>query len=368
MVENSSTVLYTELADFIVEEFFRSFSLKGRHKSMVARPQMDTRIFKRLRQKKKQLDTYRPLPSFTVQRLHQDLRLLSTYNSNAIEGNTLSLYETQMVLEYGVTVNGHPLREFLEATNHAEAFDALTRLATQPITYETVVSLHRLVMDKIDERAGELRTVQVYIRGADFTPPPARDVPTYLNQWIHWLTNDDALGYDPVIRAAIAHHDFEAIHPFSDGNGRVGRLLLTVMLLQEGYPPALVIREWRTRYIRALGAAHYGDYVPLIDLVGLAVERALDLYLEACIESTAHLLPLQDLAREFSLGVDYLGQLARKGKIEATKRGQYWYATKQAIQHYLADVETQPRGRRRKDESHSFERDHHQEEKVNNRE
>ncbi len=72
-----------------------------------------------------------------------------TYHSNAIEGNTLSLAETQMVLEYGVTVNGHPLREFLEATNHAEAFDALTRLATNPITGDIVLSLHHLVMDKI---------------------------------------------------------------------------------------------------------------------------------------------------------------------------------------------------------------------------
>ncbi len=86
-----------------------------------------------------------------------------------------------------------------------------------------------------------------------------------------------------------------------------------------------------------------------IDLVGLAVEHTLDLYLEACIESTAHLLPLQDLAREFSVGVDYLGQLARKGKIEATKRGQYWYATREAVQHYLAEADTQPRGRPRKD-------------------
>ncbi len=316
---------------------------------MVVRPRMDTRLLKRLTEKRKRLDAYRPLQLFTVQRLHQDLRLLATYNSNAIEGNTLSLHETQMVLEYGVTVDGHPLREFLEATNHAEAFDTLTELSHQSITYETALLLHRLIMDKIDDRAGELRTVQIYIRGADFTPPPPRDVLVYVTQWIEWLRSDDALGYEPVTRAAIAHHDFEAIHPFSDGNGRVGRLLLTLMLMQDGYPPALVLREWRTRYIQALSAAHFGDYVPLIDLVGLAVERALDLYLEACVESTAHLLPLQNLAREFSLSVDYLGQLARKGKVEATKRGQYWYTTREAIQHYLADVEVQPRGRPRKD-------------------
>src|SRR5947209_16742124 len=133
--------------------------------------QMDARIARRLLQKKKQLDSYRPMDTFMVQRLHQDLRLLTTYNSNAIEGNTLSLHETQMVLEYGVTVDGHPLREYLEATNHAEAFDVLPKLVNTPITVETIQRLHRLVMDKIDPHTGELRKVQVYIRGAPFTPP-----------------------------------------------------------------------------------------------------------------------------------------------------------------------------------------------------
>jgi Fic family protein len=311
-------------------------------------PRMDARIARRLAQKKKQLDTYRPMESFTVQRLHQDLRLLETYHSNAIEGNTLSLYETQMVLEYGITVDGHPLREYLEATNHAEAFDALPMLVTQPITVETVQQLHRLVMDKIDPHAGELRTVQVYIRGANFTPPPAKDVPAYIAQWVDWLTSGSALRYDPVVRAAIAHHDFEAIHPYTDGNGRVGRLLLNLMLMQEGYPPALVLREWRPRYIQALQEAHYGNYTPLIDLVGLAVERALDLYLEACVESNAHLLSMKELALLFHTTVDYLGQLARQGKFEAKKRGQYWYASKEAVEQYFQEANEQPRGRPRK--------------------
>ena len=314
---------------------------------MVQDPQMDARIARRITQKKKQLDTYRPLAPFTVQRLHQDLRLLTTYNSNAIEGNTLTLHETQMVLEYGITIDGHPLREYLEATNHAEAFDALPELVAQPITVETVQKLHYLVMEKIDPDAGELRKVQVYIRGANFTPPLAKDVPLYLSQWVQWLTSDVASRYNPVTRAAIAHHDFEAVHPYTDGNGRVGRLLLNLMLMQEGYPPALVLREWRPRYIQALQQAHFGNYIPLIDLIGLAVEQALDLYLEACVESSAHLLPLKELAPQFDTTVDYLGQLARAGKFEARKRGQYWYASKEAIQQYFQEANEQPRGRPR---------------------
>ena len=105
---------------------------------MSTNAQMDSRIAKRLLQKKKKLDAYRPMESFTGQRLHNDLRLMLTYHSNAIEGNTLSLAETQMVLEYGITVDGHPLREYLEATNHAEAFDTLPHLVRNPITVEAI--------------------------------------------------------------------------------------------------------------------------------------------------------------------------------------------------------------------------------------
>jgi Fic family protein len=252
-----------------------------------------------------------------------------------------------MVLEYGIIADGHPLREYLEATNHAEAFDTLLALVERPITLETVQLLHALVMDKIDPQAGELRKVQVYIRGVPFTPPPARDVPLYLAQWLNWLTSDTALRYDPLTRAAIAHHDFEALHPFTDGNGRVGRLLLSLMLLQDGYPPALVLREWRPRYIQALQQAHIGEYAPLVNLVGLAVEQSLDLYLEACVESTTYLLPLHELAPVFDTTADYLGQLARSGKLEAKKRGQHWYASKEAVQQYFREANAQPRGRRR---------------------
>lgn len=311
-------------------------------------PHMDARIARRINQKKKQLDTYRPLESFTLQRLHQDLRLLATYHSNAIEGNTLSLHETQMVLEYGITVDGHPLREYLEATNHAEAFDALPDLVQRPITIETVRKLHYLVMDKLDPKAGELRQVQVYIRGADFTPPPARNVPLYLAQWVQWLNSDSALRHESITRAAIAHHGFETLHPYTDGNGRVGRLLLTLMLMQDGYPPAFILREWRSRYIHGLQQGHRGNYTPLIDLVGLAVEQALDLYLEACVESTAYLLPMKELAPLFNTSVDYLGQLARLGKFAAKKRGQFWYATREAVEQYFQEATEQTRGRPRR--------------------
>jgi Fic family protein len=321
--------------------------MKGTDEIVNGTPQMNPRLERRIAEKKKQLDAYRPLDLGIVRRLHEDFRVEATYHSNAIEGNTLTLAETEMVLEYGLTIGGHPLREHLEVTNHARAYDTLERLANASIDLETVLFLHRLVKAQIDEDAGQLRTGPVHIRGASFTPPPAKDLPLYLAQWTRWLHSDQALSYDPVTRAAVAHHDFESLHPFFDGNGRVGRLLLNIMLLQDGYPPALILRDWRQRYIQALQQASAGDYQAIIDLVGQAVELSLDRYLQACQEATAHLLSMKELAPIFETTVDYLGQLARAGKFAAQKRGLYWYARVEDVARYFHEAQAQPRGRPR---------------------
>ena len=161
-------------------------------------------------------------------RLAESLRLLLTYHSNAIEGNTLSLRETQIVIEEGITVGGHPLREHLEATNHAQAYEYLVTLATEqgPITRDTILDLHRLIMTGIDDSAGRFRTGAVYIRGARMTPPTASQVERLIAKWLEWV-NGPGIDYPTIVRATVAHHDFEAIHPFFDGNGRTGSLLLT---------------------------------------------------------------------------------------------------------------------------------------------
>jgi Fic family protein len=140
---------------------------------------------------------------------------------NAIEGNTLSLYETKMVIEEGVTSSGQPLRYYIEARNHAEALDQVCALAEQqaPITTATVLLLHRLMIDDVLPDAGQWRAGYVHIRGAAHIPPHPREVPQLIAGWIAWL-DDEGLVYSPILRAALAHVVFEAIHPFSDGNGR----------------------------------------------------------------------------------------------------------------------------------------------------
>jgi len=330
---------------------------------------LDVRLARRLAAKKSRLDQYRPLPLDIVRQLGEDLRVQLTYHSNAIEGNTLTLQETRIVLEAGVTIGGHPLREHLEATNHAAAFDHLISLVDididphTPFSLDTVLYLHHIVMAGIDPGAGRFRQRPVYIRGAPLTPPPPEDVPEMVVRWLEWL-DGDGLHYEPVVRAALAHHAFEAIHPFIDGNGRVGRLLLNLLLMRSGYPPALLLRDWRGAYLRGLQQADSGRYRPLANLVGRAVEGGLDLYLEVCSLPEPEPEPppgpsdtsgresdfgkyrdyraLAELARGTDYSVNYLGLLARKGEIDAVKRGGRWYSTRAAIEHYRDEVARNP--------------------------
>ena len=311
-------------------------------------PHMDSRLAERISRKKTQLDGYRPLPSDTVRRLNEDLRVFLTYHSNAIEGNSLTLRETQMVIDYGVTIHGHPLREYLEAINHAEAYQYVTSFVEkrERITLATVLTLHSLIMDKVLESKGHFRTVPVYIRGSNMLPPPAYQVEKLMHEWVAWIYGK-GLEYDAVTRAAIAHHGFEAVHGFEDGNGRVGRLLLNLMLMQDGYPPALLLYDWRVRYIHSLDVANTGQYGPLLNLIGQAVEAGLDLYLEACAVTPDQYQLLRELVAASGYPLDYLSWLARQGRIDAVKRNGRWYSTKEAIEQYKAEVEEgkQKRGR-----------------------
>jgi Fic family protein len=312
---------------------------------------MDPRLARRLVEKRAALDARRPLTPSTLRRIHEDLQVRLTFHSNAIEGNTLSLRETQLVIEHGVTIGGHSLREHLEATNHAGAYRRLLDLAHDgaPLTTEVILELHQLVTDRVLDEAGQFRRGAVSIRGSQLQPPPAREVPALMDEWLAWLAGEGR-AYEPVARAAIAHHGFLAVHPFLDGNGRTGRLLLNLLLMRDGYPPALLLQEWRLGYLEGLAQADRGRYGPLLNLLGRAVESGLDLYLEACDATPEdEWRPLSELAAATPHSAEYLALLIRKGRLEGTKRGGRWHSTPAAIARYQAEVAqgVVPRGRPR---------------------
>lgn len=305
------------------------------------RPRMDPRLAHRLEEKYATLTERRPLSPATLRFIHDDLQVRLTFHSNAIEGNTLSLRETQLVIEHGLTIGGHTLAEHLEATNHAQAVRTLLGMADSdaPLTRETILSLHRLVMDRLLDDAGTWRTGAVSIRGSALQPPAAAQVPGLIDEWLAWLAGPGQ-SYTPIERATIAHHGFVAVHPFRDGNGRTGRLLLNLLLLRSGFPPALLLQEWRLGYLEGLSQADRGRYNPLLNLVGRAVEVGLDLYLEACDATPPQedLVLLRDLAEATSFSADYLALLIRKGRLAGSKRGGRWYSTHAAVERYQAEV------------------------------
>jgi Fic family protein len=220
-----------------------------------------------------------------VNNLDDWFRVELTYTSNAIEGNTLTRSETALVVEKGLTVEGKRLDELLEATNHAHALDYIRGLATgkpQDFTKLDLLNIHRLILESIDdENAGRYRRVGVRITGSLTTPPEPVIVPELMEKFINQV--HDPKAYDhPAQFVAAMHHRLVVIHPFIDGNGRTARLLMNLLLMQAGYPPAIIRPEDRRAYIDAIEAGERtGRLDSFYDFIARAIERSLDLYLEA---------------------------------------------------------------------------------------
>lgn len=304
---------------------------------------MESRLIKRLDVKKAQLDGFRPIPVDILNRLRDDVFLNWIYNSNAIEGSTITLQETRLILETGLTVGGKSLREHFEVINHKEAIHYVESLIQKSdhLTAFHVRQIHKLIITNIDdENAGSYRKTQVRIAGATLTPPDAWRVSGLMDDWSNWVERNEATMH-PVAQAAQAHHRLVAIHPFIDGNGRTARLVMNLLLMRKGYPPTVILRSNRRQYYAVLAQADAGKPEALDNFVGRAVERSLDLYLEASKPRMQHptfedeWITLSEACVGTPYKQEYLSLLARLGRIEATKKGRNWYTTRRAIKDYL---------------------------------
>jgi Fic family protein len=239
-------------------------------------------MFKEIDEKKQLLDSKRPLPEYTVKSIREHLLLEWTYNSNAIEGNTLTLIETKVVLE-GITVGGKTLREHLEVINHRDAILLVEEIVSkdEPLTEWQIKNIHALVLKGInDAYAGTYREQQVIVAGAKHIPPEPFLLKEKMEGLIKWY-NTDGKNLHPIERAALLHIIFVGIHPFIDGNGRTSRLLLNLELMKNGFPPIVIRTENRIQYYNALDKAHTTqDNKDFIELVAHELNRTLDLYLK----------------------------------------------------------------------------------------
>jgi Fic family protein len=195
------------------------------------------------------LKTLRPLNEAELKRLREEFMIENTYNSNAIEGNTLTLRETALILQEGITIAGKHIRDHLEAIGHKEAFEYMIELAdaNSPVTGRTIREIHALVLMNDTKNKGTYRNVAVAIIGAAHTPPP----PYLVHEQVETLIADyEGLKQDSHIIEAIAefHLRFEGIHPFIDGNGRTGRLILNLELIKAGFLPVNIKFIDRNKY------------------------------------------------------------------------------------------------------------------------
>jgi len=298
---------------------------------------LDEDVAKRLLSKKRTLDRNRPLPADVLRKLRHQFEIEYTYHSNAIEGNTLTMGETQLVLEEGITVGGRTLREIQEARNHPQAIEYVEEISKKALDQTRLLALHSLLMRDVDEQRGQYRTGEVRITGSRYIPPPPYEVKPLMQDLLGWLDkNEDELR--PVELAAIFQHKFLFIHPFHDGNGRMARLLTNMVLIRYGYPPIVLQRQERKQYYSYLSKADRGDSKPFVRFVARAVEKALDLYLRAigAAGDQSPYLTLKEAAEESPYSFEYLSLLSRKGRIGAIKDGRNWKVGRMELQDYVS--------------------------------
>lgn len=232
--------------------------------------------YEKIDQLQAKLKTLRPLNETELRRLYDEFIIENTYNSNAIEGNTLTLRETALILQEGITIAEKPLKDHLEAIGHKDAFEYILELANanEPLTERTIKEIHALVLMNDAQNKGRYRSVPVQILGALHTPPQpyliSVQMETLLADYTEWKTHEHII--DAVAKF---HLCFEGIHPFIDGNGRTGRLILNLELIKAGLLPVNIKFADRRKYYECFDLYHSeGSIKPLAELIaGYEVEE-----------------------------------------------------------------------------------------------
>jgi Fic family protein len=311
-------------------------------------------IQRRITEKKQKLELIK-IGSSKIRQIEERMKIDFVYNSNKIEGSTLSRGETELILK-GITVGkksllealrGKNLDDILVTQNHKDAINLVKKIAfekTYHMSVNDVKKIHRIVMRGVMPSAGQYRKHDVKVSGAGFTPPPFFDVPEYMKNLIKMI-NDNPDELRPIELAAQAHYDFAWIHPFEDGNGRIGRLLMNLLLIRSGYPFAVVKSVDRKQYLRTLREMDIsGNFEPFLVYIARCVEQTLDIYLapkKPSMEET--FLPLSKLAKNTPYSAEYLSLLARKGRIDAIKEGKTWKSTKKILKAYTKEQKKRAR-------------------------
>lgn len=249
--------------------------------------------------------------------LHKWLETELAYTSNNIEGNTLTRKETELVIDQGITIGGKPLKDYLEAKNHAEAFRYILEILSKKndISQDDILKIHSIILKGInDSFAGRYRNISVRISGSAVILPNPMKVPDLMAEFEKYLKEEK----DVIKRAIMAHFKFVSIHPFVDGNGRVGRLIMNLILLQNGLWPIIIRPRDRKKYINSIEKGQLTqDLTSYQEFMYKALERSLDTYIEIFHPKTEEikLLKIGEFAKAVGVPISTVRYWLRVGKI-----------------------------------------------------
>ncbi|MDR1468329.1 MAG: Fic family protein [Spirochaetaceae bacterium] len=306
---------------------------------------INTGLLKSIEGKKHELDTLRPFSPEIVRKLEEQFTLEWTYNSNAIEGNTLSLQETDLVINRGLTVGNKTLKEHFEALNHKEGIQLLYDFVTKKkeLDEKVIFEIHKMIVRNIsDKDAGHYRDANVMIMGAEHIPPSAIKIPALMTEFITWYYEHKSK-LSVVELAGWVHYKMVHIHPFIDGNGRTARLLMNLIFLQNGYPPAVILHIDRRKYYRVLKEADREQYYDYFNFIGRSVERSLIIYLNALKSKNDKTdrygyISLREASKISGYSIAYLSYLARSRRLKAIKMQKNWLTTREALTDYIETI------------------------------
>lgn len=300
------------------------------------------------------------------EQIWRDIWFEEAHNSTAIEGNTLALKQVKILLDEGRPVGNKELCEYLEVQAYAQAATWVYGQARTgvwgrdgAISRTELREIHRLTVQIVwavcppenppldpRETAGNFRHHDIAPFPDGMVPPPFSDVEAHVTDWLNLVDAGPEEGQHFLTYLARIHAGFEAIHPFRDGNGRVGRLVLNLLLVRNGYPPAVIRKMRRPAYLRAIRRADSGDFAQLTEILARAVKESLDRFLLPNLAGPAKLLPLSALERP-GLNARGLRAAVEKGRLKAHRdeHGR-WLSTRQWVDEYTT---TRTVGRPRKD-------------------
>lgn len=259
---------------------------------------------------------------------------LNTWGTNAVEGSTITWEDAQRLLLEGKSVSGRPVRDVIETIQHERTFRSLSELRGSPIDLKLILRLHESVFRGAIPDAGQWRRVNVSVRGAAFTPPRMEKVLAELEAYEKEYRKRDIAGGDVFELGAWMHFEFERVHPFTDGNGRVGRLLLNLHFLNRNWPPVHVLPPHRNSYLDGLNEAAGGNFSPLEHLLKLLMGASLVDLLNQLGTSEDELMNLKKISKSVPYGPKYLALRCQQGAIPAVKAGKEWQTSRRAIELY----------------------------------